>query len=77
MRYYLDYFYDQVGASVVYDMIAFALIITLPLIIKTKDRQVVLVPNEMCKNIPGLPTLLGILYYQLNFADTSKLLFLG
>ena len=38
MRYYLDYFYDQVGASVVYDMIAFALIITLPLIIKTKDR---------------------------------------
>ena len=31
----------------------------------------------MCKNIPGLPTLLGILYYQLNFADTSKLLFLG
>ena len=36
MRYYLDYFYDQVGASVVYDMIAFALIITLPLIIKTK-----------------------------------------
>ena len=37
LRYYLDYFYDQVGASVVYDMIAFALIITLPLIIKTKD----------------------------------------